>query len=112
MAAKTTLRLDVFTNVTELRFPETHSGSRLTKFISSVIANVMLVQIGRDPTVVPSQLFQACASLFSLVPASRILEKVDDRRCLASNLEDRSQGKTPLSTHLPHHGPLGLEAEV
>jgi len=112
MAVKTTLRLDVFRTVTELRFPETHSGSCLTKFISSVIANVKLVQIGRDPPVVPSQVFQACASLFSLVPASRILKKVDDRRCLASNLEDRSQGKTPLSTHLPHHGPLSLEAEV
>jgi hypothetical protein len=93
-------------------FPGTHSGSRLTKFTSSVIANVMLVQIGRDLPVAPSHLFHACASLFSLVPASRILEKVDDRRCLASNWEDRSQGKTPLSTHLPHHGPLGLEAEV
>ena len=74
-----------------MRFPETHSGSCLTKFISSVIANVMLVQIGRDAPVVPSQLFQACATLFSLVPASRILEKFDDRRCRASNWEDRRE---------------------
>jgi hypothetical protein len=41
MAIKTILRFEVFTTVTELRLPETHSGSFRKRSISSGIVNAM-----------------------------------------------------------------------